>query len=437
MQQLDLFDSYPVQPTERVIQQMVRRSNMLKAFQRVRRNGGAPGVDGMTVHDLGANLAVELRRACDEIVAGTYRPQPVRAVEIPKPNGGVRQLGIPTVLDRVVQQALLQVLTPVFDPGFSEWSFGFRPGVGAHRAVLQAQRHIRDGCRWVVDVDLEKFFDRVNHDVLMALVARQVKDKGALLLIRRFLQAGILVGGLTSPTLEGTPQGGPLSPLLSNVMLDVLDKEMEKRGHRFCRYADDLNVYVRSKKAGERLMSSMTRFLTRKLRLSVNQQKSAVDRPWQRQFLGYSFTVKKTAPLRISSDREKRLKLKARMILRPGRGRKITETMKRLAPKIRGWAGYYQLCEVKRAVTQFDEWVRRRIRAIYWRQWKRPGTRYRELLKRGISRERAHLSASNGRGSWWNAGASHMNQALDTRALRAIGYVSLMEELQRLKCSAG
>jgi RNA-directed DNA polymerase len=237
--QLELFDSWPEQKTERIIEETVRQSNLLKAFQRVRRNGGAPGIDGMTIAQLGANLPVVLKRVSDEIVAGTYIPQPVRAVEIDKPGGGVRKLGIPTVIDRVVQQALLQVLTPIFDPSFSKWSFGFRPGIGAHRAVLQARQHIQNGFRWVVDVDLEKFFDRVNHDILMALVARRVKDKRALLLIRRFLQAGILTGGLVSPTVEGTPQGGPLSPLLSNVMLNVLDKELEKRGHRFCRYADD------------------------------------------------------------------------------------------------------------------------------------------------------------------------------------------------------
>jgi RNA-directed DNA polymerase len=434
--QLDLFDSWPEQPTERIIEEIVRQSNLLKAFERVKRNGGAPGVDGVTIANLSANLPVALERVRKELVSGTYQPSPVRGVEIPKPGGGVRKLGIPTVLDRVVQQALLQVLTPVFDPHFSAWSFGFRPRTGAHAAVRQARKHIQDGYRWVVDVDLEKFFDRVNHDVLMALVAKQVKDRRALSLIRRFLQSGILLGGLTSPTLEGTPQGGPLSPLLSNVMLNVLDKELAKRCHRFCRYADDCNVYVKSKRAGDRLMESMTRFLSKKLRLSVNQQKSAVDRPWRRQFLGYSVTNEKRAPLRISRDREQRLRVKARMILRPGRGRKIAETLKLLAPKIRGWAGYYQLCDVKRALEDFDKWMRRRIRAIYWRQWKRPGTRFKEMLKRGLNFERARKSAGNGRGPWWNAGASHMNCSITTRELRANGYVSLLEAWQRLKRSA-
>ena len=435
--QLQLFDSWPEQSTDRIIEQTVRLSNLLNAFRRVKRNRGAPGVDGMTVQALGANLSVVLKRVSDEIVAGTYRPQPVRAVEIPKPNGGVRRLGIPTVLDRVVQQALLQVLLPVFDPGFSKWSFGFRPRVGAHTAVRLARQHIQDGYRWVVDVDLEKFFDRVNHDVLMALIARRVKDKQALRLIRLFLQSGILLDGLTTPTVEGTPQGGPLSPLLSNVMLDVLDKELERRNHRFCRYADDCNVYVRSRKAGERLMDSMTGFLKKRLRLTVNQQKSAVDRPWRRQFLGYSVLSKKTAPLCVAPPKEQRMKQKARLLLRPGRGRKVSETLQRLAPLIRGWAGYYKLCDVKRAFEDFDSWVRRRIRAILWRQWKRPHTRRKEMLKRGLDPERARKSAVNGRGPWWNAGASHMNHAVTTRELRALGYVSLMEEWQRLKSSAG
>lgn len=437
MQQLQLFASFPAQPGERILEKMVRPGNLLKAYQRVKRNGGAPGVDGITVHEFGRCLRGELARASQQVTAGGYQPQPVRLVEIPKPGGGTRRLGIPTVLDRVLQQALLQVLVPIFDPQFSEASFGFRVGRGPHDAVRQAQKHIQAGHRWVVDVDLAKFFDRVNHDVLMGLVARRVNDRGALLLIRRFLQSGIMVGGLTSPTMEGTPQGGPLSPLLSNIMLDVLDKELEKRGHRFCRYADDCNVYVQSERAGQRLMASMTRFLQRKLRLEVNQQKSAVARPWKRQFLGYSVLAKKTAPLTVASDREKRMKAKARPFLRAGRGRKIAQTLAILVPKIRGWASYYSLCDTKAVFERFDEWLRRRIRALYWRQWKRPKTRCNELQKRGIEKQRAAKSAFNGRGPWWNAGASHMNHAVPTRSLRALGYISLLEEYQRLKRSAG
>lgn len=435
--QLQLFDSYPDQPGDGIIEKMVRPGNLLKAYQRVKSNGGAPGVDGMTIAEFGKQIRGLLERACEQIAAGVYQPQPVRQVEIPKPGGGTRKLGIPTVLDRVLQQALLQALNPIFDPQFSKSSFGFRPGRGTHDAVRQAQKHIQAGHRWVVDIDLAKFFDRVNHDILMSVVACRISDRRALLLIRRYLQAGVLVGGLTSPTMEGTPQGGPISPLLSNIMLDVLDKELEKRKHRFCRYADDCNVYVKSRQAGERLMASLTRFLGRRLRLEVNQQKSAVDRPWRRQFLGYSVLIQKHAPLTIAPDRERRLKSKARPVLKMGRGRKISQTLANLASKIRGWASYYKLCEAKAAFERFDEWLRRRIRAIYWRQWKRPKTRVKEMMKRGIDYERARKSASNGRGPWWNAGAPHMNQAIDTRRLRALGYVSLLEEFQRIKRSAG
>jgi RNA-directed DNA polymerase len=437
MEQLALFAEFPVQPGDRILEKMVRMSNLLQAYQRVKRNAGAPGVDGVTVQNFGVHLQSELTRAQTLVLNGEYRPQPVRTVEIPKPGGGTRRLGIPTVLDRVLQQALLQVLTSVFDPQFSKWSFGFRPGRGTHDAVKQARRHVQDGFRWVVDVDLAKFFDRVNHDVLMSLVARRIKDRGALLLIRRFLQSGIMMDGLTSPTMEGTPQGGPLSPLLSNIMLDVLDKELEKRNLRFCRYADDCNVYVGSRRSGERVMRSMTRFLDRRLRLQVNEQKTAVARPWHRQFLGYSVLPRKTAPLIVAPDRESRMRQKARPLLKAGRGRKLSQTLGLLAPKLRGWASYYVLCDVKAAFERFDGWLRRRLRAILWRQWKRPKTRRRELIRRGLDVQRAHRSAYNGRGPWWNAGASHMNCAVHTRELRKLGYVSLLEEYQRLKRSAG
>lgn len=435
--QLELFDSFPAQPAERVIEKMVRPGNLLKAYQRVKRNGGAPGADGITVEEFGQRLQSELKRASDAIVAGRYQPQPVRMVEIPKPGGGTRQLGIPTVLDRVLQQALLQVLTPVFDPEFSKWSYGFRPGRGTHDAILQAKRHVQAGHRWVVDVDLAKFFDRVNHDVLMAMVARRVTDKQALLLIRRFLQSGIMTGGLTSARIEGTPQGGPLSPLLSNIILDRLDKELENRGHRFCRYADDCNVYVRSRRAGMRLMTSMTSFLKRRLRLEVNQQKSAVDRPWRRQFLGYSFGLQKTAPLTVARDREKRMKSVARPLCKMGRGQSLARTIAALNPKIRGWASYYQLCDFAAPFERFDQWLRHRLRALLWRHWKRAKTRRKELMRRGIQPDRAAQSTSNGRGPWWNAGAPHMNQAVTTQELRRFGYVSLLEEFQRLKRSTG
>lgn len=435
--QLLLFDQDPTELGHLVIERMVRSENLLRAYQRVKSNGGAPGVDGMCVDDLGSLLRRELVHIREQLLAGTYQPQPVRRVEIPKASGGTRTLGIPTALDRLVQQALLQVLTPLFDPGFSESSFGFRPKRGTHGAVLQAQAHIRAGHRWVVDLDLEKFFDRVNHDVLMARVARKVKDKRALGLIRRYLQAGILDGGVSSPSLEGTPQGGPLSPLLSNVMLDDLDKELERRGHRFCRYADDANVYVRSRRSGERVMAAITRFLARRLRLTVNQQKSAVDRPFRRQFLGYSFTSTSDAKLRVAPDREKRLKNRTRMELRLGKGQSIKQTLTKLAPKIRGWVGYYRLCTVKAAFERLDEWLRRRIRLLFWRHWKTRKNRARQLVRLELERTRARSSACNGRGPWWNAGASHMHQALTTRKMRDLGLVSFLEEFQRITRSAG
>ncbi|MBT9589164.1 group II intron reverse transcriptase/maturase [bacterium] len=344
---------------------------------------------------------------------------------------------VPSVRDRWVQQAMLQVLTKVFDPGFSKWSFGFRPRKGAHDAVLAAKNHVVEGYRWVVDLDLEKFFDLVNHDVLMARVARKVKDKRALRLIRLFLKAGVLSEGLVSPTIEGTPQGGPLSPILSNVLLDDLDKELEKRGHKFCRYADDCNVYVRSRRAGERLMASLTRFLEKHLRLRVNKQKSAVDEHGKRQFLGYSIIGKGLPRLRVAPDREKRVKKGLKPLLRAARGNSIPQTLKRLSPKIRGWVGYYKVCDVKAAFQRLDEWVRRRVRAIYWRHWKKPKTRVKNLMKQGLNKETARKAVQNGRGPWWNAKAPAMNLAFPNQKLRNFGLTSFLEEFQRLKRPVG
>nr|NIV45675.1 group II intron reverse transcriptase/maturase [Gammaproteobacteria bacterium] len=352
------------------------RENVLAAHKRVVRNGGAPGVDGMTVDELMPYCREHWARIREELLGGRYRPQPVLRVEIPKPDGkGKRMLGIPTVLDRMIQQALLQVLTPIFDPTFSDDSFGFRPGRSTHGAVLRAREHMAAGHRWVVDLDLEKFFDRVNHDVLMARVARRVKDKRVLLLIRRYLQAGMMEGGLVSPRVEGTPQGGPLSPLLSNVLLDELDKELERRGHRFVRYADDCNVYVQSKAAGERVMASLERFLAKRLRLRVNRDKSAVARPWKRKFLGYSVTWHRKPKLKVAPESIKRLKGKLRQKLRQGRGRNLGCVVRDLGPVIRGWVAYYRLSEVKGSFEVLDQWLRRKLRCIQWRQWKRPRTR--------------------------------------------------------------
>ena len=341
-------------------------------------------------------------------------------------------LGIPTVLDRLIQQALLQVLAPIFDASFSDGSFGFRPGRSTHQAVLRARQHIAAGHRWVVDMDLEKFFDRVNHDILMSRVARKVKDKRVLRLIRRYLQAGIMEGGVCSPRTEGTPQGGPLSPLLSNVLLDELDKELERRGHRFVRYADDCNVYVRSRPAGNRVLDSLEKFLTEKLRLKVNRAKSTVARPWERKFLGYGVTVHKEPKLKVSEQSVKRLKDKLRPMLRAGRGRSLARVCRELGPVLRGWVAYYRLSGVKAAFEALDEWLRRKLRCIAWRQWRRARTCFKALCRAGLDQARAAASAYNGHGPWWNAGASHMNQALPTRTLRSLGLLSLLEEHRRL-----
>ncbi|MCH9034732.1 MAG: group II intron reverse transcriptase/maturase [Planctomycetes bacterium] len=418
------------------MEEVLSRGNMLAAYHRVVTNKGAPGVDGVTVDDLAPLLRRRWEAIREELFSGTYVPSAVRKVEIPKPGGkGVRMLGIPTTLDRLIQQALLQVMQPMFDPTFSDHSFGFRPGRSAHQALDRAKEHIAAGHRWVVDMDLEKFFDRVNHDVLMSRLARRIEDKRILRLVRRYLQAGMMAGGIVSPRSEGTPQGGPLSPLLSNVLLDELDKELERRGHRFVRYADDCNIYVRSLRAGERVLDSTERFLKKRLRLTVNREKSAVDRPWKRKFLGYTFTMHFQPKFKVAPESVKRFKGRLREMFRRGRGRSLRRVIGDLRPVLIGWVSYYRKSEVRNVFEQLDQWIRRKLRVILWRQWKRNWTRAKELIRRGLSREQAWTSATNGRGPWWNAGASHMNRAVPTRYLSQLGLVSLIQKRLQLACS--
>ncbi len=426
----------PVRPEELpLMEAVVARENLLDAYARVMSNKGAAGVDQMPVEQLKPYLQEHWAQIKESLLNGTYQPQAVRRVEIPKPSGGVRQLGIPTVVDRLIQQAVHQVLSPLFEPDFSESSYGFRPGRSAQQAVLAAREYAAEGRRWVVDLDLEKFFDQVNHDVLMSRLARRISDKRVLGLIRRYLQAGMMIGGVVSQRAEGTPQGGPLSPLLSNILLDELDKELERRGHKFCRYADDCNIYVRSREAGERVMKSVTEFLSKRLRLKVNAEKSAVARPWERKFLGYSMTWHKHPRLKVAPESVRRLKAKVRTILREGRGRSLPQVIKDLNQLLRGWVGYFRLAEVKGIFEELDGWLRRKLRCLLWRHWKRPRRRMKELMRRGLEKLRAWKSSVNGRGAWWNAGASHMNEAFPKSYFDRLGLISLLDQLRKLQIS--
>jgi RNA-directed DNA polymerase len=413
--------------TDRLMEEVCERENLKEALRRVKANKGSAGVDGMTVGAITDYLKQHWPTIRDHLLNGTYEPKPVRRVEIPKPDGGVRKLGIPSVLDRFIQQAVLQVLQRRWDRTFSRHSYGFRPGRSAHHAVAQAQHYIAEGCGWVIDLDLEKFFDRVNHDKLMGRIAQRVDDPRLLKLIRAFLNAGVMENGLVSPSVEGTPQGGPLSPLLSNVVLDELDRELERRGHRFVRYADDSNIYVRSERAGHRVMKSLTRFITHTLKLKVNEAKSAVARPQERTFLGFSFTAGREVKRTIAPKALERFKARVRAITRRAKGVSIETTIAELAPYMRGWRGYFAFCETPEALVYLTRWVRLRLRAALWRQWRTPRRRRAALLELGVRPQLASNTAGSGRGPWYLARAKALSVGISNAHLISLGLPTLID----------
>ena len=410
---------------EKLLELVVEYSNVEAALRRVRKNKGSPGIDGMTVGELPAHLAERWPQIREDILSGAYQPMPVRRHAIPKKGGGVRELGIPTVLDRLIQQCIVHVLQPRFDPTFSEHNYGYRPGRSTHDAVRAAQRFIQEGRRWVVDVDLEKFFDRVNHDVLMGRLAKRITDRRLLGLIRRYLDAGIMAAGVVVERHEGTPQGGPLSPLLSNVLLDEVDKELERRGHAFARYADDCNVYVRSKRAGERVMEALRR-LYAKLRLRVNEAKSAIARPVHRKFLGFSFWFGRggKVQLRIASYALDALKERVREITARTRGRSLSSVIDELRPYLNGWKNYFRIAETPQVLRLLDRWIRHRLRALQLAHWKTGRTVFRELRKRGMSIDSATVVARFARRLWRTSSWS-LNRAIPDCELARLGLPNL------------
>jgi RNA-directed DNA polymerase len=412
--------------SEQLMEEVCERKNCEQALARVKSNKGSAGIDGMTVEELPAYLKKHWPIIRAQLLSGTYKPQAVKRVEIPKPDGGVRQLGIPTVLDRFIQQAVMQVLQRRWDQTFSEHSYGFRPRRSAHQAVTKAQQYIAEGYGWVVDLDLEKFFDRVNHDKLMAKLAQRISDKRLLKLIRAFLRAGVMEGGLVSPVDEGTPQGGPLSPLLSNIVLDELDRELQQRGHRFVRYADDCNIYVRSQRAGERVMRSVSEFITKRLKLKVNEQKSAVSKPSKRKFLGFSFTWHREPKRRIAPKAITRFKQRVRELTRRTRGVRVEMMVAQLSRYLTGWRGYFRFCQTPTVLRKLEEWTRRRLRSVIWKQWKSARVRFAELTKRGVGKELAAQTAGSAHGPWRLSNSPAMTIALPNAYFVSLGLTPLV-----------
>jgi len=424
--------SDPAEPAVGVkMEEVVGRQNLQRALKRVCANQGSPGVDGMTVDQLKDHLRVHWPEIRQQLLEGRYSPQPVKQVQIPKPDGGCRTLGIPTVVDRFIQQALLQALTPMYDPGFSDYSFGFRPGRNAHQAVRQAKAYIAQGYEWVVDIDLEKCFDRINHDILMGRLARRIPDKRVLRLIRRYLQAGVMVNGVVQERYEGTPQGGPLSPLLSNILLDELDQELQRRGHRFCRYADDCNIYVRSERSGKRVMETIEGFLWKKLKLKVNRQKSAVAQPQKRQFLGFSFTSNRWLKIKLADKALTKLKHRVKKITRRSRGISLLQVVKELNTYLRGWLGYFRLIETPTIIRDLDSWIRRRLRCYMMKQWiKNCHTRFQRLRSLGVSAQGACGVAVSRKGPWALSNAKPVKVALSNRFFAEKGLLFLIDQYE-------
>jgi len=415
---------------EKLLEEILDSENLNLAYKRVKANKGSHGVDGMKVDELLPYLIKHGKEIKQSILEGKYTPQPVRRVEIPKPDGGVRLLGIPTVLDRMIQQAIAQVLNRIFDPSFSKSSYGFRPGKGAHQAIMAAREHIKQGNNWVVDIDLEKFFDKVNHDKLMSLVARKVRDKRVLKLIRKYLESGIMLNGVKVKNEEGTPQGGPLSPLLANIMLDELDKELERRGHKFCRYADDCNIYVKSKKAGQRVMESITRYIEQELKLKVNKNKSAVDRPSKRKFLGFSFYIKEGEVRNFIHKKPiERFKDKVRAITSRSNGRSMEWRKEKLNQLITGWVNYFKIADMKNTARELDGWIRRRLRMCYWKQWKKVKTKHDNLVRLGINDVKAWEYANTRKGYWRISNSQILATSITNEYLEKEGFLSLTKRL--------
>ena len=420
--------------SDKLMEEILSRDNMFLALERVMRNKGSHGVDGMKVDELQPFLIQNWLHIKESILKGEYKPKAVRRVEIPKPDGGIRLLGIPTVLDRLIQQAISQVLTRIFDPHFSDNSYGFRPGRSAHQAILKAREHINRGNKYVVDMDLEKFFDKVNHDILMHRIAKRIADKRVLKLIRLYLQSGIMLNGIQVKSEEGTPQGGPLSPLLANILLDDLDKELEKRGHSFCRYADDCNIYVKSERAGQRLMESITNFLEKKIKLKVNKEKSAVDRPTKRKFLGFSFYITRGGyDIRIHPKSIKRLKEKVREITSRSYSISIDARIAKLNQITIGWVNYFAIAKAKGIVQSLDEWIRRRLRMCYWKQWKKPKTRVKNLIALGVPQHKAYEWGNTRKGYWRIASSPILARSLTNKYFKSISYHSLSERYLKMQ----